>query len=107
MSKHATSCLLLSLVAVLLVSGCAVTLTPVTGFIYSDVKGPLQATSNEGSMKTGTSEATSILGLVGTGDASIEAAMKDGKITKIHHVDYHTKNILALYAKLTVIVYGE
>jgi len=33
--------------------------------------------------------------------------MENGGITKIHHVDYKTEVVLGIYAKLTVIVYGE
>lgn len=106
MSKYTTSCLLLSLVAVLLVSGCAMTMTPATGVLYSDVKGPWVA-ADGGAGKSGTSECLSILGAVAIGDASIETAMKNGGITKVNHVDYHAFNILGIYAKLTVTVYGE
>jgi len=91
----------------LLLSGCAMVLTPATGFLYSDVKGPFAATSNAGYSKVGTAECVSILGWVATGDASIKAAMENGGITKIHHVDYKTEVVLGIYAKLTVIVYGE
>jgi len=42
-----------------------------------------------------------------TGDASISAAMRNGKITRIHHVDHETFSILGVYAKYTTIVYGE
>jgi hypothetical protein len=55
----------------------------------------------------GSSSATSILGLVTTGDASIDAAAKAGGITKIHHVDFQMKSILFFYMKATVTVYGE
>lgn len=41
------------------------------------------------------------------GDASIRAAMRNGGITKVHHVDYVTKNILFLYVEQTTIVWGE
>jgi hypothetical protein len=98
---------LAAFVAVTLLTGCAVSMSPTTGFLYSDVKGPLVATSNAGSSKVGTAICTSILGLVSTGDASIETAMKAGGITKIHHVDYHSTGILGIYATFTVTVYGE
>jgi hypothetical protein len=107
MGKSITRGLAVALMAVFFLSGCAMTLSPVTGFIYSDVRGPYTATSNAAYSKMGMAKATSILGWVGLGDASIEAAMKDGGITKVHHVDYHTKNILGIYAELTVFVYGE
>jgi hypothetical protein len=41
------------------------------------------------------------------GDASISAAAQNGGITRIHHVDHETMNILGIYAKYTTIVYGE
>jgi len=57
--------------------------------------------------KVGTSEATSILGMVATGDASIEAAKNNGGITKVSHVDFNSDNILGVYGKYTTTVYGE
>ncbi len=41
------------------------------------------------------------------GDASISAAMAEGGITKIHHVDSKVFQVLGLYAKYETIVYGE
>ena len=107
MPKYTTPCLILVLIAALFLSGCAMTMTPAVGMLYSDVKGPHVATSNPGYAKVGIAKAESILGLIATGDASIEAAMKNGGIKKVHHVDYHTRNILGVYAELTVFVYGE
>jgi len=91
------------------ISGCAAyAVAPVTGFVYSDIKGPMTATNASGGFsKVGTSVCTSVLGIVGQGDASIDAAMKNGGITKIHHVDFHSYSILGVYAKYTTIVYGE
>ena len=42
-----------------------------------------------------------------TGDSSIKAAMDNGGITKIHHVDYKVFNVFNLYSKATTIVWGE
>jgi PBP1b-binding outer membrane lipoprotein LpoB len=91
----------------LLLSGCAVVGAPVMGVVYTDVKGPVTATSNTGSTKVGVSEATSILGIIATGDASIETAAKSAGITKIHHVDQESMNILGIFAKYKLFVYGE
>ena len=88
-------------------SGCAFVASPVTGFLYTDVKAPLAVTSNSGSTKVGTAKMQSILGWVATGDASIEAAAKSAGITKIHHVDYEANSILGIVASFTVVVYGE
>ncbi len=88
-------------------SSCAMVSSPVTGFLYTDVKAPLAVTSNSASTKVGTAKAQSILGWVATGDASIEAAAKSAGITKIHHVDYESTNILGIVASFTVVVYGD
>lgn len=101
-----SSMIVFSLAAFLLM-GCAMATSPATGVFYTDVKAPVTATSNTGSSKVGTATLTSILGVVATGDASIETAAKSAGITKIHHVDYETMSILGFYAKFTVKVYGE
>ena len=62
--------------------------------------------NNQRYTKVGTATVTSVLGF-GSGDATIKAAMKNGGITKIDHVEYESTNVLGVYAKLTVIVYGE
>jgi hypothetical protein len=106
--KRLKSAALALLLAMPLLAGCAAyTMSPATGFLYTDLKAPLTATSHDTSSKMGTSIGSSILGLVATGDASIETAMKNGGITRVHHVDYHSKSILGIYATFTTIVYGE
>jgi hypothetical protein len=97
--------------ALILIAGfmasCAMSSAPLTGFLYTDMKAPLAVTSNTGSTKVGTAKATSILGIVATGDASIEAAARSAGITKIHHVDYQATSIIGIIASFTVMVYGE
>ena len=88
-------------------SSCSFATAPVLGAIYTDVKAPFAATANPVASKVGTAEATSILGLIATGDASIQAAAQKAGITKISHVDYQSTSILGIYAKYTVYVYGE
>lgn len=91
-------------------TGCfAVTQSPALGVLYTDAAAPITATSTAPSdkMLKGTATVTSYFGLVATGDASIAAAAKSAGITKIHIVDYHSKNILGIVAEYTVIVYGE
>jgi len=74
--------------------------------VYTDVSGPVCATSNTGATKMGQATSTGII-CVATGDSSIKAAMDAGGITKISHVDYHVTSVLGVYAKTTVTVYGE
>jgi hypothetical protein len=106
MRKLSVKLVIIGLLA-LVAAGCAMSASPVTGFIYTDVQGPSAATSNSGSSKVGTASCQSILGWVATGDASIETAAKSAGITKIHHVDFYSQSILGVWAKFTVKVYGE
>lgn len=89
-----------------LLAGCSVAHGPVTAPLTINMKGPVSAGPAAGSTKVGRSEAWGIL-VFATGDASISAAMQNGGITRVHHVDNDTLNILGIYAKYTTIVYGE
>ncbi|MBI5788082.1 MAG: hypothetical protein HZA78_04415 [Candidatus Schekmanbacteria bacterium] len=77
------------------------------GMWVSDVKLPGHTTANSAGAKVGTSECTSILGVVANGDASIDTAARNGGITKIKSVDYKVFSVLGIYAKLTTVVTGE
>ena len=93
------------LFAGLLLAGCA---TPFPmGNIYTEIKSPVAAGEGGSYSKVGVSKATSVLGLVATGDASIKAAMENGGITRIKYVDYSSKNILGVYGEYTTTVYGD
>ncbi len=81
--------------------------SPVTGFVYTGTKAPVAVTENPKGTKKGQSSATSILGWFAFGDASIQQAANDAGITKISHVDEESTNVLGLFAKYTVTVYGE
>jgi hypothetical protein len=97
----------LAIVCASFLTGCAtVGHAPVTSLITLDEKGPVATGPAAGSSKVGRSEAWGIL-VFATGDASISAAMKNGGITRIHHVDHETSSFLGVYAKYTTIVYGE
>ena len=86
--------------------GCATTV-PV-GSVYTGVKLPVIATANGGQApKVGTSTCTSVLTLFAWGDASIDAAMKNGGITKVHHVDWDVSNVLGIIGTYKLTVYGE
>ncbi len=101
-----------------IVSGCAIKgPMPPAGVLFTKVKAPEAASTlalrtgnmdKVGTSKRGESSATAILGLISTGDASIQAAMVNGGITKVHHVDYDTTLVLGgMFHRLTTIVYGE
>ena len=95
------------IVSIFLFSGCATVMGPAIGTIYTDTQAPLAVTSNAVGSKVGSAEAKSILGIVAIGDASVQAAAKQGGITRISHVDYKSYSILGVYAKITVYVYGD
>lgn len=91
-----------------LLSSCASTGTVCgVGGIYTDVKSGMTATSNNVGSKVGTASATNVLGIIATGDASINAAANNAGIKKISHVDQQQKSILGLFTKYEVFVYGE
>jgi len=97
---------LLTIAVAALLTGCARGLSPVGVGLITDVKGPISATGLTGS-KTGRACATTTLGLINKGDASIEAAKKVGGITKVATVDYHTKGYYPFVGETCVIVTGN
>ena len=76
------------------------------GEIYTQTSAAVAVGSASGSEKSGTATSTSII-CFATGDSSISAAMAEGGITKIHHVDCKIMSVLGVYAKYTTVVYGE
>jgi hypothetical protein len=90
-------------------SGCAMATggsNSVTGFIYSGYRSSGVVGTGTGN-KTGQACASSILGWIAVGDASITAAAEEGKITQIHHVDHDQMDILGLYATSCTTVVGQ
>ena len=93
---------------------CAVSLTisscatgPTGGAIYHNIKYGLNATDNAAATKTGKACQSSILGLVGTGDASISAAKKEGEITEVSSIDASSFSVLYFYNEYCTIVKGK
>jgi hypothetical protein len=96
--------LVLSLVVL---SGCVM---PVGGTIRAPIVKTQSALmlgdTSVGYSKVGESMAEGIV-LIAQGDASITAAMEDGGIRRIHHVDSEEISILGVYCKQIIRVYGE
>ena len=94
----------------LLLQGCAtfafVGQGTAVGFIYTDATTPQHVTDNVLGKKKGEACATSILGVVTTGDASIRAAADAGGIKEISAIDSSFKNILGVYATYCTVVSG-
>lgn len=77
-------------------------------FVGCTTISPITATSNELGTKVGTSTAAYIFGLIPiSDDYSIQAAAKEGGITKISTVDLKSFNYLGIYSGYTTIVTGE
>ena len=112
----------ISITIIFLLTGCAAfVVTPLIGGLYTDVTAPVTYDPGAQGQKyqvlgtvEGTSTATSILGIIATGDASINSALKNAlsknpnaddliEIT----VDYRGNSFLGLVAKYTTIVRGK
>lgn len=96
-------------VAVLALNGCAMANggdAHALGTIYSGYKSS-GAVGPGAAGKTGQACISSILGVVATGDASLEAAKKAGGITTISHVDHEQFSVLGVYATSCTIVHGQ
>jgi len=108
--------ILLTAVAALCITmtgcGALVMAGPGGALLYADAKGPAAAlayygATATGSTKVGTASYNNILGILATGDASLDAAMRAGGITKLHHCDVQITNILGIIATYKLIAYGE
>jgi len=91
--------------AVMMLAGCASSFP--AGGLFTDLKLPVAATGEAGGKKMGEASCTSILAMVATGDCSINTAKKNGKITKVTHVDWSANNILGIIGNYKVVVYGD
>ena len=116
---HHTKLLVIVAVAssTLLLTGCVSNMFPggptPAGVIVTSVTSPAQALTvatdpTAGSQKTGTASGSAFLGLFAFGDAGIDAAMKNGSITKVHHVDHQVNSFLfGFWLQTTTIVHGD
>jgi len=88
-------------------TGCMGVASPVVGWVYTDAKFGDEAENGAAATKTGKACATSILAMVATGDASLEAAKANGGITQVAVVDHSAKNILGIWGEFCTIVHGS
>lgn len=87
--------------------GCQPVASHLLGTLYVDVKGPINATDATGGAREGRACAQTVLGLVATGDASIETAMRAGGIKQISSVNYEANHILGVIGKFCTVVRGN
>ncbi|MFT6106940.1 MAG: hypothetical protein ACJA0S_001039 [Rickettsiales bacterium] len=82
--------IILAIFALCVLSSCTTTSNGVSSGMYTSWKDrdPISRVNNEVKVtKKGESCVTNILGIVATGDSSIEAAKKDGNINNVAYVD--------------------
>jgi hypothetical protein len=95
----------------LLVQGCLTApFMPPMGTLVSSVQAPLDIDyhqTNVAAAKTGEASSISILGLVALGDCSTQAAAQQGGLRTVNTADYDYFNVLGIFQKTTVRVYGE
>ena len=111
-------CLVVAVLAIgLFSSGCATMIYPggstPGGVFLTNVRAPAQslAVATDPSVRTfrkGTSSCSSLMFMFAFGDASVDSAMRDQGITKVHHVDYQVNSFMfGFWVSMTTIVYGE
>ncbi len=115
--------LILALVTISVQSAFAVDVSSYfdKGGIYTGSSFPVDVARNIGNnkpnlenLKSGEATTINVLGLVETGDRGVQAAARNGGITKIHYVDtkinkvYIPLGFIPIYVKQTkTLVYGE
>lgn len=88
--------------------GCAMVASPVgNGALYTDVHGPVATGPEAASGKSGKACAANYLGFVAVGNASIEAARKNGGISRISTVDHRSFGVLGIYTQFCTVVSGS
>ena len=95
---------LLMVFAAGMLAACATPSTEVGTALFAFTQQPMNATEAAGT-KTGRACATNILGLYISGDMSLEAAKKNGKITKVASIDKDIKSY-AVYSEVCTVVTG-
>lgn len=90
--------------ASLMLAACATPSTEVGRALFIQSNQPLMVTGNPGK-KVGRACGTNILGLFISGDMSVEAAKKNGRITKVASIDKEIKGY-AVYAEVCTVVTG-
>jgi len=99
--------LCIGLVALTL-GGCAVPLPSVgPGGVFTDVKEAVQAVNDVAGSRRGEACGQNILGIVSTGDYTVEAAKRAAGITRVATIDRSYWSILCVYAKACTVVTGN
>lgn len=93
--------------SIIILSNCAgQIMTPANVPYYAVGKTAWSAEYHDHNYKMGKACATSYLGVVGTGDASIAAAANQGGIRSVMSVSHETKGIMGFFADVCTVVRG-
>ena len=110
MRRHLMGSALLAAMTMML-AGCGyrAPVMPPQGGMFSSFSAPLDIDADQTPVgaRMGESSSMSILGLFAFGDASVDAAARNGNLQRIQYLDYHYLNILGLYQEFTTRAYGE
>jgi len=83
-------------------------LTPTAGIFMETTSGGILHDNGATATKTGKSCGTGVLGIVATGDTTVEAAMANGGIKKAVFTEQYMKSILfGLYVEVCTIAKGN
>lgn len=108
-------CFVMSLGAIALaLSGCAVgpsaPFVPAHAVCFNSTQAPLSTEFNSTpveNLRNGQASTTNILGMFAFGDCSLKTAAEEGGLKTIEFADYTNFNVLGIYQKTTVTVYGN
>ncbi len=106
MLKSRSTAVKLAAVAALAVATTACATPYPYGAFYTEGVLPVAAADGAGD-KEGRACMESILGLVATGDSSVDTAKKNGGITRVTSVDYEVENVLGVIGKYCTVVRGS
>ncbi len=88
-------------------TGCGFVADGPFGWGYTANKTAVSSGPAKTGVKKGSACVTAFFGFVSLGDASIEAAMKDGGIKQNHTVNKENMSVVGVYSKQCTLVTGE
>ena len=97
---------------IILLPGCVILSGPTgQGLIGTNLKAPVLVADNnvpsQENLKIGQARCINLFGLFAFGDCSINKAIENGKISKIHYIDKELNSFLFIASESTTIIYGE
>ena len=97
---------------IIFLPGCIIFSSPTgQGLIGTDLKAPVLVADNnvpsQKNLKIGQARCINLFGLFAFGDCSINKAIENGNISKIHYIDNNLRSFLFIASESTTIIYGE